>query len=314
MSSLDVRELEAFLALAEELHFGRAGERLYLSQSRVSQLLQALEQRVGARLIERTSRRVRLTPLGADFLVRLRPAYTALHTAVDGARAAARGVAGSLRLGFQGATNEQLMTAIELFGRRHPDCAIELTEIPLADPVGPVHRHEVDAAVVLLPMREPELVLGQIFSKQPVTVAVASVHPFASRATVTAEDLADTALIGVRTPAPHYWREVQAPATTPGGHPVPSGPEVSTLEEGLALVAANRGSMLLCNPTAEYHGRRSVTFVPVVGLPDSSLGLIWHRTAETARVRAFSQAVAEIGSAARLSPEPRIIGIDRVQQ
>lgn len=68
--SIDTREIEAFLVLAEELHFGRAGERLYVSQSRVSQLLRALERRVGAQLVERTSRRVRLTPLGARFLRR----------------------------------------------------------------------------------------------------------------------------------------------------------------------------------------------------------------------------------------------------
>lgn len=294
MRSLDVRELEAFLALAEELHFGRAGERLYLSQSRVSQLLQALEQRVGASLIERTSRRVRLTPLGTEFLARLRPAYTELHAALDSARTAARGVSGSLRIGFQGATNEHFMTAIDLFARRHPDCSIEMTEIPLADPFGPLHRHEVDVAAVLLPMREPDLVLGQVFSKQPLTIAVSRNHPFATRASVTAEDLATTPLIGVRTPAPQYWREIQTPTTTPDGRPVPPGPEVSTLEEGLALVAADRGTMLVCNPTAEYHGRRSVTFVPITGLPDSTLGLIWHRTSETARVRAFSQAIAAI--------------------
>lgn len=62
MSGLEIRELECFLALSEELHFGRAAERLYVSQSRISQLLRALEGRIGARLLDRTSRRVRLTP------------------------------------------------------------------------------------------------------------------------------------------------------------------------------------------------------------------------------------------------------------
>ncbi|WP_280395272.1 LysR family transcriptional regulator [Nocardia brasiliensis] len=105
MTGLEVRELEAFLVLAEELHFGRAGDRLYVSQSRVSQLLRALEQRVGARLIERTSRKVALTPLGKDFLAELQPAYDALRATVDGVRAAARGLYGLLRIGFLGSTS-----------------------------------------------------------------------------------------------------------------------------------------------------------------------------------------------------------------
>ncbi|MEU7220669.1 LysR family transcriptional regulator [Nocardia iowensis] len=295
MGGLEVRELEAFLVLAEELHFGRAGERLYVSQSRVSQLLRALEHRVGARLVERTSRKVELTPLGKDFLADLQPAYAALRATVEDARAAARGVDGLLRIGFQGSSNQHLMDAIALFHRRFPDCSTELVEVSLADPFGPVQRNEVDTAVVLLPMGESDLVLGQVFSEQPQTLAVCSGHPLARRPALSAEDLANFSLIGVRGPAPQYWRRAQALDVTPGGRMIVQGPEVGTLEEGLALVAADLGAMLLCHPTAAYHGRPSVTFVPVTGLAPSRLGLIWHRNRETARVRAFSQAVAAVG-------------------
>ncbi|WP_223512515.1 LysR family transcriptional regulator [Nocardia sputi] len=292
MGGLEVRELEAFLALAEELHFGRAGERLYVSQSRVSQLLRSLERRIGGRLVERTSRSVRLTPLGADFLAELRPAYAALRATVDSARAAARGTDGILRIGFQGAGSDHLMAAVELFGRRHPECSAELVEIPLADPFGPLRRDEVDAAVVLLPMGEPDLVLGSVFAGQSQTLAVASSHPLAGRAALSVEEIAEVPLIGVRSPAPEYWRRAQALDVTPGGRMVRSGPEVGTLEEGLAAVAAGRGAMLLCHPTAESHRRRPVTFVPVTGIAESRLGLVWRRHGETARVRAFSRAVA----------------------
>ncbi|MEU5758627.1 LysR family transcriptional regulator [Nocardia sp. NPDC047648] len=292
MGGLEIRELEAFLALAEELHFGRAGARLYVSQSRVSQLLRALERRVGGALVERTSRTVRLTPLGADFLAELRPAYAALRATVDAARAAARGMDGILRIGFQGAGNDHLMAAVEFFQRRHPDCSVELTEIPLADPFGAVRRAEVDAAVVLLPMGERDLVLGSVFAGQPQTLAVPSSHPFAGRPALSVEDIAEVSLVGVRAPAPEYWRRAQTLDVTPEGRTVRPGPEVGTLEEGLAAVAAGRGAMLLCHPTAESHRRRPVTFVPVTGIAESRLGLVWHRYRETPRVRAFSRAVA----------------------
>lgn len=294
MSGLEMRELETFLVLAEELHFGRAGERLYVSQSRVSQLLRTLESRIGAPLFERTSRRVRLTPLGESFLAGLRPAYEALRATVDDARAAARGNGGVLRIGFQGAVDDHLGRAIALFGNRYPECVWELAEVPLSDPFGPVRRQEVDCAVVLLPVEEDDLVLGPVFSRQPQTLAVSVQHPFAARESVSAEDLAECDLIGVSPPAPAYWQLAQAPSRTPGGRAVPAGPVVNTLQEGLSLAAANRGAMLLCRSTADYHSRRgSLAYVPVEGLPDSFLGLVRPRAHSSAQAEAFARALSE---------------------
>lgn len=281
---LEIRELECFIALADELHFGRAGERLYVSQSRVSQLLRDLERRIGTRLVERSSRRVRLTPAGERFLAELRPAYETLSATVDAARESARGVTGRLRIGFQGTADARLMRAIADFQERHPGCVTEIVEIPFSDPFGAVRHGDVDAAIVLLPVEEPDLVLGPLFSRQQQTVAVSVRHPFAGRASLRAAELSGTPLISATAPAPAYWRAAQAPSAVPA-------PEVRTLQEGLTLVAAERGAMLLCRPTAEYHGRRDVTFVPVEGVPDSVLGMVWRRDAETERVRAFARAV-----------------------
>ncbi|MEW9553387.1 LysR family transcriptional regulator [Nonomuraea sp. NPDC050783] len=83
---MDMREIEAFLAVAEELHFGRAARRLRLSTSRVSGLVRTLERRVGAPLFERTSRRVHLTAKGELFLAEVRPAYRRLNQALHSAR------------------------------------------------------------------------------------------------------------------------------------------------------------------------------------------------------------------------------------
>lgn len=284
-NGLEIRELECFLVLAEELHFGRAGERLYVSQSRVSQLLAALERRIGARLLERTSRRVALTTLGERFLAELRPSYDELASVVGRARAAARGVEGTLRIGFQGTADDRLMRAIAVFQERHPACVAEIVEIPFADPFGAVRHKAVDAAIVLLPVAEPDLVLGPVFSSERQTVAVSVRHAFAGRESLAAAELAGTPLIAAAAPAPAYWREAHAPSSVPG-------PAVRTLQEGLTLVAADRGAMLLCRPTAEYHGRKDVVFVPVDGLPDSVLGMVWHRDGETERVREFARAVA----------------------
>lgn len=289
MAGLETRELECFLVLAEELHFGRTGERLYVSQSRVSQLLNSLEHRIGARLVHRTSRRVALTPLGERFLAELRPAYDAVRAAVEDARAAARGVEGTLRLGFQGTADARLVEAVAAFQTAHPGCVADLVEIPFADPFGAVSQGAVDASVVLLPVEEPDLVLGPVFSRQQQTVAVSVRHPFASRSCVTAAELADVPLVSAGSPAPAYWRVAHAPGDVPG-------PQVTTLQEGLTLVAAGRGALLLCRPTAAHQRREDVAFVPVEGLPDSALGLVWHRDGETETVRSFARAVTETAS------------------
>jgi DNA-binding transcriptional LysR family regulator len=300
VGTLEIRELECFLVLAEELHFGRTGERLYVSQSRVSQLIRGLEQRIGGRLVDRTSRRVALTALGEDFLAGLRPAYTALRSTVENARAAALGISGPLRIGFQGSVGYGFMEVVGEFEERYPGCPTRITELPLCDPFGPVHRDEVDLAVVLLPVEEPALVLGPVFSRQPQCLAVSRRHPLATRDALDAEELAGTLLVGVAAPAPDYWREAQAPARTPSGAPVPRGPVAGTLQEGLSLVAANRGVMLLCRPTTEFHHRRDVAYVPVTGLPDSALGLVRRGDRDDARIRAFAEAVAAADAAHRL--------------
>ncbi|GAA1597349.1 LysR family transcriptional regulator [Actinomadura kijaniata] len=286
---MEIRELECFLVLSEELHFGRAADRLYVSQSRVSQLLRSLESRVGGRLVERTSRRVRLTPLGERFLADLRPAYGALREAFERARADARGVDGVLRLGFAGTLSERLLDAVAAFRDEHPGCEVEVTELPLSDPFGAVRRAEVDAAIVLTPVREPDLAAGPVFSVEPVTLVVSARHPFAARAAVRAEDLAGCPVVGLADPAPRYWREAQSPAATPDGRPIPRGPVVATLQEGLTMAAVGRGGMLMCAATARHHRRADLAAVPVEGLPPSSLTLVWLPANRTARLDAFAR-------------------------
>ncbi|MER6910826.1 LysR family transcriptional regulator [Streptomyces sp. NPDC000594] len=284
MGQLETRELECFLALADELHFGRAARRLYLSQSRVSQLLAALERRVGTRLVDRTSRRVRLTPSGERFLTELRPAYERLTSVVESAREAALGRTGTLRIGFQCLVNAQMMRAITAFRTDRPGVVTTVVELPLADPFGAVRRGEVDTAVVTLPVAEPDLELGAVFSRQPQTLAVGAGHRYTTLPAVPAGELTEAGLIAPAGPAPEYWRLAQAP-----GHR--DGPEVSTLQEGLTLVAAGLGTMLLCRPAAEYYARPGLVFVPVDGLPPTSLGVIWRRGEGTALAREFAAAV-----------------------
>lgn len=285
---MEFRELECFVVLSEELHFARTAERLYLSPGRVSQLVGALETRIGGRLFDRTSRRVRLTPLGERFLADLRPAYDALTGAVARATAAAREVEGLLRVGFLATPTEIVTRSVAAFEGRYPGCMVELVEVPLSDPFGKLREGCLDVVFTLLPLDEPDLESGAELNRTPVELGLSVRHPLAGRASIDAEELASVALIGLDDPAPRRWRERVAPSFTPSGRPIPLAGTVATSQEGMTQVALNRGAMLFCKPSADHHRRPGVTFVPVEGLPPSMLGLAWVRSAETAAIRTFN--------------------------
>ncbi|WP_157250908.1 LysR family transcriptional regulator [Nonomuraea typhae] len=290
---MEFRELETFVVVSEELHFARAAERLFLSPGRVSQIVRSLEQSIGARLFDRTSRQVRLTPLGERFLTDLRPAYDGLNEAVGRARSAAKCVYGLLRVGFLGTPSEVVTRTVAAFEKGYPECAVEMVEIPLSDPFTKVRAGLVDVAFTLLPVDEPDLQTGDPLNREGMKLALSPRHPLARRAAIEAEELAGIPLVGLEGPAPRRWKTLIAPEATPDGTPIPVGCRVATTQEGLTQVALSRGGMLFCTPTAAYHGRDDVVFVPVTGLPASELGLVWSRSGMTATVRAFNETAVQ---------------------
>jgi DNA-binding transcriptional LysR family regulator len=298
---MEFRQLETFVVLSEELHFARAAERLYLSPGRVSQLVRALESAIGGRLFERTSRRVRLTPLGERFLADLRPSYEGVHGAVKRAKAAARNVYGVLRVGFLGTPSALVTRTVCAFEGVYPEVAIELVEVPLADPFTKVRAGAVDVAFTLLPVEEPDLETGHALNNVRMKLALWKDHPFAARESIDVEELADIPLVGLVGPAPRRWRELIRPTATPGGRQIPAAVDVATSQEGITQVALNRGGMLFCTSTAAYHSKEDVIFVPVDGLPLSRLGLVWLRGGETGAIRAFREITVQNAEVAERS-------------
>lgn len=287
MGDLPARELECFFVLAQELHFGRTAQRLYVSQSRVSQLLQSLESRIGGPLVNRTSRRVSLTELGQSLWERAGAPYAAVLAALDETRHEASQSEPPLRLGFQCAIYEPIARSISQLQERHPQLRIELTEIPFADPFSDLLTGRIDAGVILLPVDEKELITELVLSRHSPTLAVAATHPMAQRTELTADDLHVLPLVAISRPAPDYWRRAQSPAATPAGEPIGTRGTASTIQEGLSAVALGHSGMLVCEAVAAGNRRRDIVFVPVSGLPDSSLALVRHRHTASPRMLEF---------------------------
>jgi DNA-binding transcriptional LysR family regulator len=131
---VELRELRIFLVLADELHFGRTAERLGISQPGVSEAIRVLESRLGVKVFDRTSRRVRLTPAGEELKRTLAPALAALDQALAGTSQLSRAVRGLLRVGFvlttEGPTLSRLIAA---FHARYPGCEVRLQEVDTFD-------------------------------------------------------------------------------------------------------------------------------------------------------------------------------------
>ncbi len=288
-------ELECFLLLAEELHFGRTAERMRLSRARVTQLVQRLERRVGAALFVRTSRRVALTGLGRQLRADLAPHHRAIEDALGRAAATARGIEAVLHVGFSNPlTGEIVMKATEALRVSHPGLAVEVCEVPLADPYGQLRRGEFDVQLTEFPVREDDLDGGPQLLAEDRVLALPAAHPLAARETVTREDLADVPLLTLAGEVPDYWLEHHVPARTPSGRPIERGPGVLNLQEGLILVAAGRGALLAPAHTATYYARPGVVYVPFADPEPTGYGLVWRLGHDTGAVAAFARTAREI--------------------
>lgn len=290
MHGIEIRELECFLALAEESRPERAGERLGVPPEEVLRLTRSLEERVGAPLTDPSSPTGALTPLGEEFLDALRPAFQNLAAVVDRARERTTRERPHVRLGLGGRMRGPVTEAVRAFEEHEPGARVEIVEV--ADPFGPLREGEVDAAVVLLPVREQDLVVGPVFSRRPQHLVLPADHSLASRSLIGVEDMARVPLIPVRQP-PDYWLRVHAPTVTPLGRTIHHEPGVATLGEGVSQVAAGRGAMLLCGETDSHVDRDDLVLVPVSGLPESALGLVWPRGNQNPGVPVLAAALAE---------------------
>lgn len=294
-AGVELTEIEAFLALAEELHFGRTAERLRLSQSRVSQLIRSLERRVGAPLFTRTSRRVALTPLGEHTRRTVGAAYAGLKKSFEEACAIAQGVVGTLCVGFLGCLNGPPLTDLVVaFGRRHPACDITVAEVPWDDPYGALRSGEIDVLFTLLPLDEPELRVGPVLVSHGRVLAVARDHAFAGRNSVDIEELAGSVLLDSPAALPEALRHGMSPPFTPLGRPLRRGTGGRTYQEALHRVAAGETVWTTHAGLFDTYAHPGVVHLPLTGLPPANGALVWRADTETAKIRAFTGLGAQI--------------------
>ena len=307
---MDTAEVEVFLVLAEELHFGHTAERLRLPQPRVSRLIARLERRAGGMLFDRTNRRVRLTPLGEQLRGQLEPAYAQLTAALDRTRAASRGLTGQLRVGFTATTpSEPLTRLVQAFESRHPDCQVTLHEHPITgddwDVWRPLREGKSDALVYWNGTNEPDLTAGPVIIWLDRVLLVAPGHRLAGRESVSVEDLACERVIQRPPSGPREVMDAFIPPATPSGRPIPRTEPIRSFHEVISLVARGR----IVHPTGAcvLGARRSdIVQVPIRDLPPLPIGLTWCTAHENARIRALACIATSVAASIPAADCPRI--------
>lgn len=298
MALVELRDLEIFLVLSEELHFGRTAQRLYLTQPRVSQSIRSLEELIGGRLFDRSSRRVSLTPVGERFRDELRPGYDQLRRAVVVASDLAGGVSGVLRICVPSYSmaGPWFIEITRMFQARHPACRLVVAEEFPGD-FTRLRQGAFDLMCHRMPIADPDLTIGPRLSLEDRILLVHTGHPLVEHGSATLEDLGDNAVVA-RTGIPARMYEDFFPATTPSGRPIRRGPGVTSASDVLHLVA--RGDVV--HPTVTsftaYYRHPQVTHVPLTGAPPVENVLVWLTERESAAIRAFAAVATEVVSAA----------------
>ncbi|MBE1487937.1 LysR family transcriptional regulator [Plantactinospora soyae] len=279
--NFELRQLEAFVAVAEELHFGRAASRLHIAQPALSQQILRLEATLGADLLVRQRRRTALSEAGRLFLVEARRTLQQARVAQTVAQRAQRGELGRLRIGYTPtASAQQFLQLLGEFQRAVPEVDLSLSELPIGSIATPLRDDLVDIAfVVTLGQFDcdwlgEDIELRQL-SCEAFVAAVPAGHRLADRAEIDVADLADETFAFLsRDLCPHWFEMVAGVCRTAGFTPrlVHQAGEVGTQ---LTLVAAGLGVALVQESARMLRGD-GIAYLPIRHpVPRVSSGVAW---------------------------------------
>ena len=268
------QQLRAFAVLATELNFRRAAELLFISQPALSQSIKQLERAVGVSLLTRSTRHVELTPAGADFAERLRPALSAIDYAIASAQRWAEGTNGVLRIGYLiGAGLERLPKLLREFSAMYPGIRVEIVEYDFSDPTAGLASASVDIAIVRPPIDVDGINLLQ-FSEEGWVACLPTDHRLAARRRVKLAELLDEPIIAAPSSA-GKWRDYWIAEQYRDQVVAKVAAEAATFEAEFTAVAQGKGISITVATAARYYRRPGVIFVPISDAPMCSVALAW---------------------------------------
>src|SRR5215472_12044100 len=269
-----LRDLRYFVAVAEELNFTRAAERLHISQPALSKQIQGLETALRAQLFLRDRRQVSLTAAGEALLNVARPL---LDRWADGTAAvAAAADARRLRVGTLTSIGRDLYPGIiDHFAKREPGWRLELRSFSWADPTAGLRRHVTDATFLWLPVGADDIATRVLIS-EPRYAVLSAGHPLAGRRAVTFAEIAGEPFVALpRTAGPlrDFWLATDRRA----GRPAIIAAEVTSTDEKFEIVSTGAAVALVSEGNAVMYDRPGVVCVPVSDLGPARLAVGWRQ-------------------------------------
>jgi DNA-binding transcriptional LysR family regulator len=275
---LDFSQLRCFVAVAEELHFGRAAARLNMTQPPLSRQIQVLERVLDVQLLERTSRSVRLTAAGRSFLPEAQHILRLAETATHVTRQVAAGRSGVLKLGFTAASAYDFLPRLVTACRAAlPDVTLSLREMVTKDQVEGLLSGQIDAGLIRPPVTHPELGAARALA-EPLIAALPAGHPLAAQARLGLGDFAGAPFIAYAPHEAHYFHDLVVGLFAEAGVQPSVRQQLTQIHSILALVRAGLG-LALVPAAAERLRFDGVAFRPL-DLPEprpAELYLTWRR-------------------------------------
>jgi DNA-binding transcriptional LysR family regulator len=296
--------LRYFVAIAEELHFGRASERLNIAQPALSRQMVELEGAIGAALFDRTRNQIRLTTAGEALLPRARQILGSIVEAARIARRAAEGATGVLNVGFVGsATYSLLPRVLNAFRTDNPDVDLMLHAMNTAELRVALIERTIDVAFARPAIGDPE-VIDEVLLEEPLIVALPDVDPLAAQSEIALGDLARRPFILYpRFPRPSFADTILRHCHDGGFSPIVAH-ETMDLQTALGLIAAGAGVSLV-PATVEGSQRLGVAYRPLKPpAPMTRLSLSYRRDNRAATLARFRAQVKAFVAASKASAAP----------
>ncbi|MFV0457875.1 MAG: LysR family transcriptional regulator [Actinomycetales bacterium] len=250
---MEIRWMEAFVAVAEELHFGRAAARVHMAQSPLSQTIKKLEREVGTQLFERSTRSVQLTAAGQAFLPHARRVLEEVDAARRATRASADSVYGRVTIGFSGILNHlSLPPLTRAVRQRYPDIRLDLVgRVMTRDAVEQVISGRIDLAFIGLPVDVTQ-VQTRMIASEALGVVLPVDHRLAGQASIDLADLAHEDFVTTPISAGSALQELGQRACVDAGFQPRVVQEITDPYMILMLVAAGVGVALMTEGVAHY--------------------------------------------------------------
>lgn len=284
---MELRHLHYFIAVAEELHFSRAAERLHISQPPLSQQIRDLEEELGVKLFERTKRQVHLTEAGKVFLEHSYRVFAQLEQAVEVTQRIGRGEVGRLAIGFVSSAMYTLLPeTVRVFRAQFPSVELRLQELTTAQQIQALHDKQIDIGIVRSAIVEPGLRM-ECFLPESLVLALPETHPLSAQIGVSLSTLADEFFILFPAKMGPVFHEQIITMCQQAGFRPKVAQEAVQMETIVGLVAAGLGIAIVPASMQNFH-RSGVIYRPLQEqMPEAGLYLAWRQHDASPVISAF---------------------------